>query len=153
MEEIASYNKKFDQEASAICDELLRVIDATIGRQTTCKIWHGAPVWFDDDNPVVGYSVRKRGVQLLFWSGCSFDESTLSQVGEKYPTAEARYMSVDEIKVADMRRWLKKSLKLQWDYKNIVKRRGILLPLKGSPSTAAIQQAIVRARQSKTSLI
>lgn len=43
--------------------------------------------------------------------------------------AEIRYTSIDQIDVKDMTRWLLKAKEIQWDYKNIVKRRGELLRL------------------------
>lgn len=131
MEEIIAYNQKQDAVSQEICDKLRQIIDEELGSKTTCKVWHGAPVWFDDGNPVAGYSVRKDGVQLLFWSGMSFDEPALTQVGDKYPTGQARYSAASDINESDVRRWLGKCLEFQWDYKNIVKRRGELLPLKG----------------------
>ena len=89
------------------------------------KVWHGSPVWFIDGNPVAGYAARKTHVQLLFWSGQSFDEAQLHPEG-KFQAAEARYTSVDDVKLEDLRRWLEKARRIQWDYKNIVKRRGVL---------------------------
>jgi hypothetical protein len=62
---------------------------------------------------------------LLFWSGQSFDEPGLQAEGS-FKAAEARYTSADQINTKDLQRWLKKSQKIQWDYKNIVKRRGVL---------------------------
>ena len=93
------------------------------------KIWHGGPVWFIDENPVAGYSKLKNCVQLLFWSGQSFDEVGLSPEG-KYKAAEVRYTDADQIDIVDLSRWLAKSIEIQWDYKNIVKRKGILERLK-----------------------
>ncbi len=64
-------------------------------------------------------------ISALFWSGQSFDEEGLKPEG-KFKAAEARYKDVTEIKVTAMRKWLRKSKKIQWDYKNIVKRKGVL---------------------------
>lgn len=89
------------------------------------KIWHGAPVWFLEGNPIVGYDVLKDCVRLLFWSGQSFDESGLQNEGS-FKAAEARYTDKDQVNVVDLKRWLEKSKRIQWDYKNIVKRRGKL---------------------------
>lgn len=89
------------------------------------KIWHAHPVWFLDGNPIVGYSKLKDSVRLLFWSGQSFEEEGLQKEGS-FKAAEARYTSVDEVNVDDLSRWLKKSRDIQWDYKNIVKRKGKL---------------------------
>lgn len=93
------------------------------------KVWHGGPVWFLDGNPIVGYFVRKKNVQLLFWSGQSFDEPGLKPEGT-FKAAEAKYTSLDQVSSDDIQRWLKKSRDVQWDYKNIVKRKGTLERLK-----------------------
>ena len=81
---------------------------------------------------IVGYWVRKHGVQLMFWSGQSFDEPGLTSNSEKFKSAVARYESKDDINVKDLKRWLRKSKTIQWDYKNIVKRKGRLERLKAS---------------------
>src|SRR5690606_35567351 len=93
------------------------------------KIWHRHPVWFLDGNPVVGYSKLKDSVRLLFWSGRSFDEPGLKDEGS-FKAAEKRYTSADQIDKKDLQRWLKKAREIQWDYKNIVKRKGVLERLK-----------------------
>lgn len=92
------------------------------------KVWHGSPVWFIDGNPVLGYSVRKNNVQLLFWSGQSFDEPALVPEG-KFKAAEMRYTSADEIDSDALVRWCEKARTIQWDYKNIVRNRGVLTRL------------------------
>ncbi|MBL8176809.1 MAG: DUF1801 domain-containing protein [Bryobacterales bacterium] len=111
-----------------ICDLLAKEIDAGLPEAEN-KIWHAHPVWFLDGNPVAGYSKLKGCVRLLFWSGQSFDEEGLKAEG-KFRAAEARYTAVSEVNVADLRRWLKKARDIQWDYKNIVKRKGRLERLK-----------------------
>lgn len=126
--EIEGYNTKQDGECRVICEQLAEIIDANLA-QSSCKIWHGAPVWFLEDNPIVGYWARKGSVQLLFWSGQSFDESGLHPEG-KFKAAEARFTSSDDIETDSIKRWLAKSEAIQWDYKNIVKRRGELVRLK-----------------------
>jgi Domain of unknown function (DU1801) len=93
------------------------------------KIWHAHPVWFLDGNPVAGYSKLKGGVRLLFWSGQTFDEAGLKNEGS-FKAAEARYTAVEQIDLTDLARWLGKARDIQWDYKNIVKRRGKLERLK-----------------------
>ena len=93
------------------------------------KIWHAHPVWFLDGNPIVGYSKLKGSVRLLFWSGQSFAEASLQPEGS-FKAAEARYTDVKQINIDDLKRWLDKSKKIQWDYKNIVKRRGKLERIK-----------------------
>jgi hypothetical protein len=126
--EILAYNKAQAKSDKAICDLLAETITSQL-KDAENKIWHGHPVWFLDGNPVAGYSKLKDSVRLLFWSGQSFEEEGLSPEG-KFKAAEARYTSVDEVKVTVLKRWLKKSIAIQWDYKNLVKRRGVLERLK-----------------------
>ena len=125
---IQAYSQAQGSDNKAICELLAREIEANIP-DAESKIWHGAPVWFLKDNPIVGYWARKDNVQLLFWSGQSFDEAGLQSEGS-FKAAEARYRSIDQINISDLKRWLEKSKKIQWDYKNIVKRRGVLERLK-----------------------
>lgn len=90
------------------------------------KVWHGHPVWFLDGNPIVGYSRQKAGIRLMFWSGADFQEVALQPGTGKYKDASIFYQSADEIDSSDLKRWLQKSRDIQWDYKNLVKRRGVL---------------------------
>ena len=94
------------------------------------KIWHAHPVWFLEGNPIVGYSKQKSGIRLMFWSGKSFDEDKLNVLGGKFQDASIFYNSVNEINTTDLENWLQKSKEIQWDYKNIVKRKGVLERLK-----------------------
>ncbi len=41
-----------------------------------------------------------------------------------------RYTSADQINFGDLKRWLRQSIEIQWDYKNVVKRKGKLERLK-----------------------
>jgi hypothetical protein len=94
------------------------------------KIWHAHPVWFLDGNPIVGYSKQKKGIRLMFWSGKSFDEDKLNVLGDKFQDASIFYNSINEIDSTDLEIWLQKAKEIQWDYKNIVKRKGFLERLK-----------------------
>lgn len=93
------------------------------------KVWHAHPVWFIDGNPVVGYSKLKGCVRLLFWSGQSFEEAGLKPEGS-FKAAEARYTAVDQVDAQKLQRWLAEARDVQWDYKNIVRRKGRLDRLK-----------------------
>ena len=126
--EIKAYNDKQASEDKKICSILAAEIDRGL-TEAENKIWHAHPVWFLDGNPVAGYSKLKDSVRLLFWSGQSFDEDDLQKEGS-FKAAEVRYTSVDQINKKDLARWLKKSRDIQWDYKNIVKRKGKLIRLK-----------------------
>jgi hypothetical protein len=107
-----------------ICEFLAREIDRNLP-EAEDKIWHAHPVWFLDGNPVVGYSKLKSCVRLLFWSGQSFDEAGLKKEGT-FKAAEARYTSVDQVSTGDLKRWLVKARDIQWDYRNLIRRKGRL---------------------------
>jgi uncharacterized protein YdhG (YjbR/CyaY superfamily) len=94
------------------------------------KIWHSHPVWFLEGNPIVVYSKQKAGMRLMFWSGKSFEDEKLNILGGKFQDASVFFNSVEEINENDLKKWLQKSREIQWDYKNIVKRKGQLLRLK-----------------------
>ena len=122
--DIQKYNGAQSPADRDICELLAQVIDRTLP-EAESKIWHAHPVWFLDGNPVVGYSKVKDCVRLLFWSGQSFNEAGLQPEGS-FKAAEARYTSAEQVDKKDLKRWLEKAKKIQWDYKNIVKRRGVL---------------------------
>lgn len=126
--EIKAYNNKQTPEDKKICNILAEEIDRNLPEAEN-KIWHAHPVWFLDGNPVAGYSKLKDSVRLLFWSGQSFNEDALHKEGS-FKAADVRYTSADQINKKDLARWLKKSRDIQWDYKNIVKRKGKLIRLK-----------------------
>lgn len=128
IEEIKSYNNKQAPADKEICNLLAFTITNEL-KEAESKIWHAHPVWFLDGNPVVGYSKLKDSVRLLFWSGQSFEEDKLQNEG-KFKAADIRYKTAEQIDLTDLKRWLKKSRAIQWDYKNIVKRKGILERLK-----------------------
>lgn len=111
-----------------ICELLATQIDRGLPEADN-KIWHAHPVWFLDGNPVVGYQKLKTCVRLLFWSGQSFDETGLRKEGS-FKAAEARYTDVAQVNLGDLERWLAKAREIQWDYKNIVRRKGKLERLK-----------------------
>jgi len=122
--DVQAYNDSESANDKAICNLLADEIDSNLPEAAN-KIWHAHPVWFLEGNPIVGYSKMKNCIRLLFWSGQSFEEEGLQPEG-KFKAAEARYTSVEQINKEDLRRWLEKSKKIQWDYKNIVKRKGVL---------------------------
>ena len=126
---IDSYHSTQTQSDKEICDVLRKEIDKGLPNAES-KIWHGHPVWFLEGNPIVGYSKLKDGIRLMFWSGASFDEEELQPGTGKFKDASIRYTSVDQINKKDLETWLKKSRDIQWDYKNIIKRKGKLERLK-----------------------
>lgn len=121
---VQAYHDALEPTDKAICAKLFEVIRKELP-QVEFKIWHAVPVWFIDGNPIVGYGKLKGCVRLLFWSGQSFDETGLKNEG-KFKAAEKRYISVAEIDQEALKRWLEKAVAIQWDYKNIIKRKGVL---------------------------
>jgi hypothetical protein len=127
-EDTRRYNGALAPGDRATCDLLAERIDRGLPDAEN-KIWHAHPVWFLDGNPVVGYSKLKDCVRLLFWSGQSFAEGGLAREG-KFKAAEARYTAVDQVDTEKLSRWLAEARGVQWDYKNLVRRKGRLERLK-----------------------
>ena len=122
------YHETLALSDRAICELLAEHIDRNLPKAEN-KIWHGHPVWFLDGNPIVGYSKLKDSVRLLFWSGQSFEEEGLEKEGT-YKAAEKRYTAVDQVDIPKLERWLAEASEVQWDYKNVVRRKGQLERLK-----------------------
>jgi len=127
--EIQAFNDRQTLTDKAICDLLAKIIDDEL-TEAESKIWHSHPVWFLDGNPTVGYSKQKNGVRLMFWSGADFNEEKLSVLGGKFKDASIFYQKSSDIDINDLVRWLAKTREIQWDYKNLVKRKGKLERLK-----------------------
>jgi Domain of unknown function (DU1801) len=126
--DIEAYNETLNAGDQAICNLLANEIDRGLPLAES-KIWHLHPVWFLDGNPIVGYSKQKAGVRLMFWSGTDFKEPGLDVIGKKFKDASVFFKDLTEVRKATLRRWLKESQSIQWDYKNIVKRKGKLIEL------------------------
>lgn len=127
-EETYLYNLAQTPGDQLTCSLLAQEIEIVLPEAEN-KVWHAHPVWFLDGNPVVGYSKLKGGVRLLFWSGQSFASPGLKPEG-KFKAAEARFASVDQVDKATLHGWLTEAREVQWDYKNIVRRKGLLERLK-----------------------
>ncbi len=126
---ISDYNKLQTTKVKEICSFLELSLNNNL-KKSESKIWHGSPVYFIEGNPVVSYSVRKDNrVALMFFSGQSFEEKELKPEG-KFKAAEIVYTDLKEINVTHLKKWLKKAKEIQWDYKNIVKRKGVLEKIK-----------------------
>lgn len=123
------YNATQDPDHKLVCELLASAIDRNLPGAEN-KLWHAHPVWFLDGNPIVGYSKQKPGIRLMFWSGADFEEAALDVVGKKFKDASVFFNHVSEVDRADLQRWLAKAQEIQWDYKNIVKRKGRLERLK-----------------------
>ncbi|MGE8720564.1 DUF1801 domain-containing protein [Leptospira terpstrae] len=127
-QEIEKYNQSQSPVDREICNLLYEEINLTLAKAEK-KIWHAHPVWFLEGNPIVGYSKLKSCIRLLFWSGQTFEVKGLEPEGS-FKAAEIRYTDVSQINKKELKRWLGQAKKIQWDYKNIVKRKGVLERLK-----------------------
>src|SRR5215212_10016559 len=127
--DIKIYNEGQSAEGRQICELLADEISLGLP-EAESKIWHAHPVWFLEGNPIVGYSKLKDRIRLMFWSGASFEEEELTPGTGKFKDASIGYTAANQIDASDLQRWLKKSRDIQWDYKNVVKRKGVLERLK-----------------------
>ena len=125
--ELQAYHESLEDADREICNVLYEEINRGLPGAEK-KVWHRHPVWFIEGNPIVGYHKLKNCVRLLFWSGQSFDEPGLYPEGS-FKAAEARYTEASQVNGQQLKRWLKKSKTIQWDYKNIIKRKGQLVKL------------------------
>ena len=121
------YNESLAADDRQICDLLVKAIKHGLPDAEN-KIWHAHPAWFLNGNPIVGYSKLKNCIRLLFWSGQSFQTPGLEKEG-KFKAAEARFTSSDQVDMKLLNMWLTESREIQWDYKNIVRRKGKLVRL------------------------
>lgn len=119
--EITAYQAKLSKSEIAICKELRKLIETALPKAQG-KVWHGHPVWFIEANPVVGYSIKKDGLELLFWSGQSFKQGGLTPIG-KYKAAGIKFNEVDELNFKLIKSWLKDCVAIQWDYANLPKKK------------------------------
>ena len=127
--DIKAYNNSQLPGYKLICNLLATEISAGLPGAEN-KIWHAHPVWFLESNPIAGYSKQKAGIRLMFWSGASFEEEALLPSTGKFKDASVIYTTAEEINTKHLKRWLKKAKEIQWDYKNIIKRKGVLERLK-----------------------
>ena len=121
---IDGYDANLTGDAIEICDALRTVIETALS-DAESKVWHGAPVWFLDGNPIVGYAQRTSHVQLLFWSGQSFPTPGLTPNGS-FKAADFQPKSLEELGTLPFVQWLAESREVQWDYENIMKNKGLV---------------------------
>ena len=122
--DIEAYHQKLSNEDQKIAGILYTLISEGLP-EANCKIWHAHPVWFLNENPIVGYHRLKEAIRILFWSGQSFDESLLKKEGS-FMAAEMRFREAKDIPEQDLIRILGKARTIQWDYKNLIRRKGKL---------------------------
>lgn len=117
--DIQEYNSNLDDAhreiAQGLCDLVSQALPSSEG-----KVWHGHPVWFIDGNPIAGYSLKKSGIEVLFWSGKSFATAGLHPVG-KYQAAGIAIETADD--VDKVKPFMAEAGSVQWNYKDLPKLR------------------------------
>ena len=131
--DILKYNEaETNTEAEKeIYKKLSTLIDRHLS-EAESKVWHRHPVWFLEKNPIVGYVKQKPGIRLMFWSGASFEDERLIVRGEKFKDASIFFNSVEEIDEKLLEEWLAKSRKIQWNYRDLMKKKGKLDKMESS---------------------
>ena len=118
---VAEYNEQLAPEFRELADQLAKSFKKQVP-QAEAKVWHGHPVWFIEGNPVFGYSLKKAGLEVLFWSGKSFKKAGLKPIG-KYQAAGISISTKSEVEA--LNDWLQEAEAIQWDYKNLPKKRAL----------------------------
>lgn len=121
--DIEEYHRTLDAHDQALCEALAEIIERELP-EAESKVWHRHPVWFLEGNPVVGYHRLKPGLRVLFWSGQSFPTPGLTANGS-FKAADFQPKSVEELATLPLAAWLKESRNMQWDYKNIMRNKGL----------------------------
>lgn len=124
QETVETYTKALSAADAGICRLLQKEIDAALPKAVS-KIWHGAPVWFVGDNPVVGYNATAKHVNLLFWSGQMFADPALKPVG-KFKAAQVQFTDESQVDRKALTKWLTSSRVRIWDYQGHFKKQKAL---------------------------
>jgi len=117
--DIIEYNQGLAAAERELAEALVELFASTLPT-AEAKVWHGHPVWFVDGNPVCGYSLKKAGLEVLFWSGKSFKTSGLRPIG-KYQAAGIAVETQEDLNKVEA--FMAEATKIQWDYKNLPKLR------------------------------
>jgi hypothetical protein len=117
--DIIEYNQGLAAAERELAEELVALFASKLPT-AEAKVWHGHPVWFIDGNPVCGYSLKKAGLEVLFWSGKSFKTAGLRPIGKYQAAGIAVETHADLDKVEA---FMSEAASIQWDYKNLPKLR------------------------------
>ncbi|BDS50001.1 hypothetical protein RKACHI23_02630 [Rhodoluna lacicola] len=123
-QDILDYQSNLSEDEAAIGAALIKMISKVLP-QAEGKVWHGHPVWFIDGNPVVGYSLKKAGIEVLFWSGQSFNLEGLRAMG-KFKAASLSVPALKSLDKTALTTWLGEAKEIQWDYQNLPKKRALV---------------------------
>lgn len=122
-QDILDYQGELSDHEAEIGAAIIKLISKALPKAEG-KVWHGHPVWFIDGNPVVGYSLKKAGIEVLFWSGQSFKLKGLRAIG-KFKAAGIALPTIKDLNKKMMAAWLSEAVAIQWDYQNLPKKRSL----------------------------
>lgn len=122
-QDILDYQGELSDHEAEIGAAIIKLISKALPKAEG-KVWHGHPVWFINGNPVVGYSLKKGGIEVLFWSGQSFKLEGLRAIG-KFKAAGISVPSIKDLNKKMMAAWLSEAVAIQWDYQNLPKKRSL----------------------------
>jgi len=122
-QDILDYQSELSDADAEIGAAIIKLISKSLPKAEG-KVWHGHPVWFIDGNPVVGYSLKKAGIEVLFWSGQSFKLEGLRAIG-KFKAAGFAVPTIKDLNKRSMTAWLTEAAAIQWDYQNLPKKRAL----------------------------
>ena len=122
-QDILDYQSELSYDEAEIGAAIIKLISKALPKAEG-KVWHGHPVWFIDGNPVVGYSLKKAGIEVLFWSGQSFKLEGLRAIG-KFKAAGIALPTIKDLNKKMMAAWLSEAVAIQWDYQNLPKKRSL----------------------------
>lgn len=125
--DIDAYNQAQSETLQEVCRVLTKQITTGLP-DASAKLYHANPVWFIDDNPIVGYDVAPDHVNILFWSGQSFSEAGLKAIG-KFKAAGTSYADIASVDVAQLQIWLGEAKTIQWNYRDLRAHNGELIKL------------------------
>jgi len=120
-EDVRAFNENLGDSERQIAVQLCSLIFESMPNAEG-KVWHGSPVWFLEGNPIVGYSHRKTGIELLFWSGQSFASPGLRPMG-KFKAAALSIPTLEQLNSELITACLVEAKVIQWDYQNLPKRK------------------------------
>lgn len=123
-QDVQNYQSELSAEEAEIGAALIKLFTKSVP-EAEAKVWHGHPVWFLDGNPIVGYSLKKAGIEVLFWSGQSFKLEGLLAIG-KFKAAGVSLPSIKALDKKAMSAWLAEAIEIQWDYQNLPKKRALV---------------------------
>lgn len=122
-QDILDYQSELSDADAEIGEAIIKLILKLLPNAEG-KVWHGHPVWFIDGNPIVGYSLKKSGIEVLFWSGQSFKFEGLRAIG-KFKAAGIAVPTIQDLNKKSMKAWLAEAVAVQWDYQNLPKKRAL----------------------------